>query len=103
MLSNYESETEVFVTYPIKPIKFEFEDSLYKHLLQNVWGDRREVEEDIRVGDYRYGKPNALDVVRYQFGDRYQAEEYCDEIAELINKHIEQWVCKNGGYEIVGA
>ncbi len=103
MLTDYETETEIFVFYPIKPIKTEFEPSLYQHLLDNVWGDRREVEEDIRVGDYRYGEPKSLDVVRYQFGDTYHAEDYCDEVAELIAKHIEQWVCRNGGYEVVAA
>lgn len=103
MLSNYETETEVFVYYPIKPIKTAFESSLYQHLLSNVWGDRGEVEEDIRVGDYRYGEPKSLAVVRYQFGDTYHADEYCDEVGELIALHTEQWASKNGGYEIVGA
>ena len=103
MLSNYQTETEIFVYYPIKPIKTAFESSLYEHLLSNVWGDRREVEEDIRVGDYRYGEPKVLDIVRYQFGDTYQAEEFCEEIGELIDKALDEWACKNGGYEIVGA
>lgn len=103
MLSNYGTETEVFVYYPIKPIKTVFESSIYKHLLSNVWGDRREVEEDIRVGDYRYGEPKCLDIVRYQFGDNYYAGEFCDEVGELIEKHIDEWVSKNGGYEVVGA
>ena len=103
MLDNYETETEIFVYYPIKPIKTVFKTSLNQCLLDNVWGDRCQVEESISVGDYRYGEPKSLDVVRYQFGDSYHAEEYCDEIAELIEKHIEQWVCCNGGYEVVGA
>ena len=103
MLSNYQNQSEIFVFYPITPIKTAFQNSLYHHLLDNVWGERREVEEDIRVGDYSNGEPKVLDVVRYQFGNTQQAEDYCDEIAHLIEKHIEEWAAFNGGYEIVGA
>ena len=103
MYSNHKLRTEIFVYFPITPIKLSFEDSLYEYLLSNVWGDRREADEDIRVGDYRFGNPTAIDVVRYQFGETYDADEFTDEIGELIKRYTEQWIFMNGGLEVVGA
>ena len=40
-------ETMIFVSYQIEPIPAAFEDSLYQHLFDAVWGDRSMVDEDI--------------------------------------------------------
>ena len=98
-----EIRTEVFVYFPITPIKSIHKESLYKFLFENVWGERGEVEEDIRLCNFGLENPTSLNEVRYQFGDTYHADEYTDEIAELIKKFTDQWVCINGGYEVVGA
>jgi hypothetical protein len=95
-----EVETVVFMHFPIKPIKSLYKDSLYKFLLQNVWGESSEVEEDIRVMSTING--DALNEIRYQFADCWQAQDRSDEIKQLINKHLEQWVVLNGGYKVVG-
>ena len=102
-MSNITSvETMVFVTYEIAPIPAAFEDSLYQHLLNAVWGDRREVEEDIRVMVHVTKGGKFIREIRYQFGENYD-EFYAEEIGELIDKEIGVWAAKTNAYDIVAA
>lgn len=95
-----EIKTEIFVYYPIKPVKACFKNSLYKHLLDSVWGERGHPEEDIRVmNELHLDENKPMDIVRYQFGDFYHAEEFKDEIGELIDDEFNKWVANNSPSE----
>ncbi len=93
-------ETMIFVTYQVEPIPAAFEDSLYQHLLDAVWGDRREVDEDIRVMVHSFEGESWISEIRYQFGESYD-EFYAEEIGELIDKEIGVWAAKTNAYDIV--
>ena len=96
--------TVVFVSYPINPIKLEFKNALYEHLMSKVWDARGgEVEEAIALLNGDYGKSDHIDTVRYQFGDTYSADEYSDDIGEHIDREVNKWIRSNGGHEVVGA
>ena len=93
-------ETMIFVTYEIAPIPAAFEDSLYQHLLDAVWGDMSAVDEDIRVMVHITKGGKFIREIRYQFGENYD-EFYADEIGELIDKEISVWAAKTNVYDIV--
>ena len=100
-MSNITSvETMVFVTYEIAPIPAAFEDSLYQHLFDAVWGDSGAVDEDIRVMVHVTKGGKFIREIRYQFGENYD-EFYADEIGELIDKEISVWAAKTNVYDIV--
>lgn len=87
----------VFIYYEIKAIKPRFRDSLYKFLLDNVWGDRGFVDEDIRVTNVYEGRNDnePIDTIRYQFGDIENANYFKNEVAELIESKLNEWVYLN--------
>jgi hypothetical protein len=91
-------ENITFVNYEITPIDGAFKDSLYQHLLDNVWGQRGEAEEDIRV---ICNGPSGNDVteIRYQFGDDFD-DHLAQEIGQLIEKQIAVWIAKNSIQEL---
>ena len=93
-------ETMIFVSYQIEPIPAAFEDSLYQHLLDAVWGDRGMVDEDIRVTVYNFEGESWISEIRYQFGEDYD-KFLADEIGELIDKEISVWAAKTNVYDIV--
>jgi hypothetical protein len=93
-------ETMIFVTYEIAPIPAAFEDSLYQHLLDAVWGDMSAVDEDICVMVHITKGGKFISEIRYQFGENYD-EFYADEIGELIDKEISVWAAKTNVYDIV--
>ena len=95
-------ETMIFVTYQIEPIPAAFEDSLYQHLLDAVWGDRGMVDEDIRVTVYSFEGESWISEIRYQFGEDYD-KFLADEIGELIDKEISVWAAKTNFKDIVAA
>jgi len=95
-------ETMIFVTYEISPIPAAFEDSLYQHLLDAVWGDSGMVDEDIRVMVHSFEGESWISEIRYQFGENYD-EFYADEIGELIDKEISVWAAKTNFKDIVTA
>jgi len=95
-------ETMIFVTYEISPIPAAFEDSLYQHLLDAVWGDMSAVDEDIRVMVHITKGGKFISEIRYQFGENYD-EFYADEIGELIEKEINVWAAKTNFKDIVAA
>lgn len=88
------TETIVFVSYSISPIPACFENSLYQHMLDNVWGVSREVEEDIRVICNFIDGAKFIDEIRYQFGSNF-CLELADEIGELISEQLDVWLVKN--------
>ena len=95
-------ETMIFVSYQIEPIPAAFEDSLYQHLFDAVWGDRGMVDEDIRVMVCGFEGELWIREIRYQFS------EDCDEflmreIGELIDKEISVWAAKTNFKDIVAA
>ncbi len=95
-----EPKVEIFVYYPIQAINPNFGNSLSEYLLDNVWGDRREAEEHVSVTSEHYWvKSEPLNLVRYQFGDFYNAETYKDEVGELINEHFDKWVAIHSDVE----
>jgi hypothetical protein len=87
-------ETMIFVTYQIEPIAAALEGSLYQHLLDAVWGDRREVDEDIRVIVHSFEGKSWISEIRYQFGANYD-RFYAEEIGELIDREIAVWAAKS--------
>ncbi len=95
-------ETMIFVTYQIEPIQAAFEDSLYQHLLDAVWGDRCEVDEDIRVMVHSFEGESWISEIRYQFGENY-SKFYAQEIGELIEKEIGVWAAKTNINDILTA
>ena len=95
-------ETMIFVTYQITRIPAEFENSLYQHLLDAVWGDRRMVDEDIRVMVYGCEGESWISEIRYQFGEEYD-NFLAEEIGELIDKEISVWVAKNNVHDAICA
>jgi hypothetical protein len=101
---NYEVESEVVVvTFPIPPIRDEFREELSTVLFEEVWGNRREVEEHIYVGDRSTLCSNSIDSVRYQFGSINTASQDADEIAGEIQRCLEKWCASKGGYDQVAA
>lgn len=96
-----EMKIVVFVYYPIKAIKPCFEDSLYRYMFDNVWAYvGAEVDEAITVmNEYNLPGDRPINVVRYQFGDIYTAEEKKDEIGELINENFNKWLAMNSNIE----
>ena len=102
-MSNFNSvETIIFVTYPITPIPAIYKNSLYQHLLDAVWGDRREVDEDIRVMICNLNGESWINEIRYQFGENY-GKFYAQEIGELIEKEIGVWAAKTNINDILTA
>ncbi len=100
-MSNITSvETTVFVTYTIKPVPAAFKQSLYEHLFDTVWGDRREVEEDLRVLTGFVDFENCLTAIRYQFGSDFDSN-MAEEVGALIEKEIGVWAAKTNVYDIV--
>ena len=95
-------ETMILVTYQIAPIQAKFKDSLYRHLFDAVWGDRRMVDEDIRVMVYSRGGESWISEIRYQFGEYYD-QFLAEEIGELIDKEISVWAAKNDLFDIICA
>ena len=95
-------ETMILVTYQIAPIPAEFKDSLYQHLFDAVWGDRRMADEDIRVMVYSLEGESWISEIRYQFGEDYD-QFLAEEIGELIDKEISVWAAKNDLYDIICA
>lgn len=95
-------ETMIFVTYKIEPIAAAFEDSLYQHLFDAVWGDRGEVDEDIRVMVHSFEGESWISEIRYQFGESYD-RFYAEEIGELIEKEIGVWAAKTNINDILTA
>lgn len=96
------AETMIFVTYKIKPIPGVFEDSLYKHLLSAVWGDRRMADEDIRVMVYSCEGESWISEIRYQFGEDYD-EYLAEEIGELIEREVAAWTAKQNLKDLIAA
>ena len=94
MLKITNTETIVLVSYGITPLPACFENSLYQHMLDNVWGVNREVEEDIRVTCNFIDGTKFITEIRYQFGSNF-CEELADEIGELISEQLDVWRVKN--------
>ena len=90
-----------FVNYEISPIDGAFKNSLYQHLLENVWGQRGEAEEDIRV-ICNGPSGNVVTEIRYQFGDDFD-DQLAQEIGQLIEKQIAIWIAKNNIPELTEA
>ena len=84
-------ESITFVNYEITPIDGAFKNSLYQHLLDNVWGG--EADEDIRV-ICNGPSGNVVTEIKYQFGDDFDFH-LSEEIGKLIEKQIEVWISKN--------
>ncbi len=92
----------VFFEFPISPIASHYEEQLYKHLLETVWGEFRSPTEDIRVGNDMGRLDAEINEVRYQI-DLASAEYRFNDIAELVEQEVEVWVGRMGGYEEVRA
>jgi hypothetical protein len=95
-------EKMIFVTYEITPIPAVFENSLYKHLLHEVWGYRSMVDEDIRVVALNANGVSNICEIRYQFGEDYD-EDLAEEIGELIDTQINVWSAKHNIADLVSA
>jgi hypothetical protein len=84
-------ETVVFVYFSIKPIPIAFKESLYDHLMSNVWRARGgEVEEAICLNGSFGASKDFITDVRYQFGENFDQYEV-EDLAELIDEQISVW------------
>lgn len=79
-----------FVDYQITPIPGIFKNSLYQHLLENVWGERGMADEDIRVLVCNSNEGSWIREIRYQFGEDFDLE-LLKEIGDLVEKQIAIW------------
>ena len=91
VLQNKKFDVQVFVEYAVTPVPRAVADEMYEHLLDVVWGEWRRADEDIRLTNRMCDVRGDCDVVRYQFGDLYEAEERMEEIAELIQNAFDSW------------
>jgi hypothetical protein len=94
MLKITNTETIVLVSYSIPPLPACFENSLYQHMFDNVYGDSSEVEEDILVICSFIDETKFITEIRYQFGSNF-CEERADYVGELISDQLEVWHVKN--------
>jgi hypothetical protein len=94
------TETIVLVSYSTPAIPACFKNSLYQHLFDNVWGQRNEAEEDLRVMCDGIGDDLHITEIRYQFGSDFN-EDMADEIEELLNEQLKVWLAKNNIEEFV--
>lgn len=100
-MSNITSvDATVFVTYAIAPIPAAFKQSLYQHLFDTVWGDRCEVEEDLRVVTEAVDFASSITAIRYQFGSDFDSN-MAEEVGALIDKEISVWAAKTNVYDTV--
>lgn len=86
----------IFFYYPIKPVKSCYEESLRNYMLDTVWAERMFADESVCVmnrNGFTQGQP--LEVVRYQFGDMYNADCYEEEVEELVYAAFDRWVAIN--------
>jgi len=88
MSCDYEIETTIIATFPIKPIHKVFEDSLWNHLMDKVQAEIGLDCECIFL-DRTYGK--GITQVRYQFENSYETEQRTTEIGKLIDIEINKW------------
>jgi hypothetical protein len=95
--------TTLIVEFPIKPINAAFSKMLSDHLFETVLFPRHDPQEYLYVGDEMSRFNNVAEVIRYQFGDLYNVEYACEEIAEQLQLQAEVWLEKMGGYENVKA
>lgn len=84
-------DVQVFVQYAVTPVPRAVADEMYEHLLGVVWGEWRRADEDIRLTNRMSDLRGDCDVVRYQFGDLYEAEERMAEVAELIQEAFDTY------------
>ena len=96
------TQTIVLVSYSTPAIPACFANSLYQHLLDNVWGHRSEADEDVRVICDSIKDPTCIAEITYQFGSDFD-EELADEIGELINEQMDFWIAKNNIEELATA
>jgi hypothetical protein len=100
-MSNITSvKTTVFVTYAIAPVPAALKQSLYEHLFDTVWRDRREAEEDLRVLTDSVDFDNCVTAIRYQFGSDFDSS-MAEEVGALIEKEISVWAAKTSIYDAV--
>ena len=97
-----ETQVQVLVTYAIKPISAAYQQSLYKHLFDNVWAKRGEVEEDISVLTDNFKSPTCVNAIRYQFGSDYD-EDIAQEIGLLIDAEINKWAATTSVADVLAA
>jgi hypothetical protein len=95
------ADITIIVTFPILPIRGEFQMELGDWLLESVWKERGGVQEHVYAGDDYVSRSNVVDCVRYQFGDLYTAEYDSEEVATSVERALIGWVNSKGGYEKV--
>lgn len=96
------TQTIVLVSYSTPAIPACFKQSLYQHMFDNVWAQRREAEEDIRVVCDSIKTPQFITEITYQFGENFD-DELADEIGEMISEQMDVWYAKNNIDELVTA
>lgn len=98
----FKSQVIVFVNYSTPAIPACFQQSLNRHMLDNVWAQRHEAEEDIRVICDSIKAPQYITEIRYQFGEDFN-EYLADEVGELISEQFDVWCAKNNIDELISA
>lgn len=98
----YKANTIVLVSYSTPSIPACFHQSLSQHMFDNVWAQRHEVEEDIRVMCDSTKNPQFITEIRYQFGEDFD-EDLADEVGVLISKQFDVWCAKNNIDELISA
>ena len=101
---DFDSATKtIVVDFPIQPIAACYADSLTDHLFETVLFPRNCADEHLYVGSDFMPISKVADVIRYQFGDIYEAENSSGEIAALLRQESDVWLRKQGGYDNVKA
>ena len=80
----------VFVNFQISPVAIEYKNELHTHLLDGVWADWCEAEEDICLVSDDESSKN-LNIIRYQFPSVEVAAERMDRVFYLIQDQMDQW------------
>lgn len=97
------TQTIVLVSYSTPAIPACFVDSLYNHMLSNVWGQRNAADEDVRVYCANHINPKLITEITYQFGSDFFDDDLADEIGELISEQMQVWMAMNNIEELVTA
>jgi hypothetical protein len=94
----------IFVQFSILPIKAAYGESLREHLWETVLFERNNADEHLIVGEFfNQQQTDVEEVISYQFGDLYNVESACEEVALQLQQQAEVWLEKMGGYENVKA
>lgn len=93
------ADATIFVSFPMQAIDAVHEDILREYLWDTVMRPRNDAQEHLYVESS--DDESVVDIIKYQFGDLYNIEYECEDVAEELQEKIEEWIEEMGGYDIV--